>query len=1277
MTPKGSIRIGVDAGESFTHAVAVRSADGAVFSALVPSTPANPPQASAQAIQSLLEQAGAPPGEIGVLLHAASATAGAFLTGEDLRLGLLVTAGARHILEVGRQALPPDGIKPPRLAPLERVLEAGGRVGPRGEEIAPLDEDAVREAARRFKELGVEAVGVCLLHAPANPAHERRARAIFSEEFPACHLALSCEAPGPAHEHERALAALAEAAARRHLHRSLGEAAARAAGGTSLLVMKSDGGAMSARRALERPLAAALSGPAAGTLTAAALARAAGLRRVIALGAGGSFSAVSLVEEGAPLVAAAARLGGEALPAPAVDLAAVPAGGSSVAWVDTEKTLRLGPRRAGAGPMCWARGGEEPTLTDALLALGWLPERLAGGALPLDRAKAEEGMARLAQALGGSPEEAAQGALEAALRGVVLAIREGTVRRGKDPREYALLAFGGMGPLLAAPAALRLGIREVVIPPGAGLAGAVGLVEAERRNAYARPHAARLEGAPPEELERLFLEMEREAGADLDAEGVPADSRAFLRAADMRYRGEAWEIAIEFPPGLPFPASLEGALACFHEAYRFQFGFDRRGRAPVETARLRLTATGKLEGPPRQALPPGRGPEGARRGERRAAFAGGAPLALPLYDRERLGPGDRLAGPAAVEDACSTTLIPPGASCEVDAWGNLRILLPPRPREAPDPLLEEVVEGALLAAEEEMEGLFRRAARSRYVGEMGVCRAALFDRRGRKLTGRPIAAQAAPVLENWPREEIREGDLFLWNDAYIAGGGAGRLPELSCCAPVFHGGELAGFALLSGHHEDIGGMAPGGLPPGATQIFQEGLLIPPVKLYEGGLPNETARRIILRNSRRREELLADLEAQAAACRAGASRLAGMFERMGAEAALGAFEALFARCEQAVREELLPRIPDGTCAMEDHVESDGAEPGRVHTLRLKMTKADGRLTLDFRGASPQARGPINWPADRDGGAFLKMWLGPLLRDLAPERAAGGGLNEGLCPLIETLLPEAGTLITPVFPAATGMGALTLQRLRSLLLGALGLATQGQMPADQEPLHWWGLRGRDLSGRFFLFREPLAGGSGARPLRDGEDALLPTPGVQGLCIEAIEARFPLKVERTAWAEDSGGPGRRRGGLGVVREIRPLADCEIVSLSDRALLSPWGANGGRAGGRFSILVNPGTPVEREAPALSGGNWVREGDLIRVATTGGGGWGDPLEREPERAREDVLLGKVSADGAMRHYGVVLNPVTHQVDGPGTRALRQFMRARRGKPPFFDRGPNYAALKR
>jgi N-methylhydantoinase B len=605
-----------------------------------------------------------------------------------------------------------------------------------------------------------------------------------------------------------------------------------------------------------------------------------------------------------------------------------------------------------------------------------------------------------------------------------------------------------------------------------------------------------------------------------------------------------------------------------------------------------------------------------------------------------------------------------------------------------DPVLLEIVEGSLAAIEMEVETAIGRTARSPMIRDAHDFRAGIHDRKLRKLTGRSYSALVHPVARDFPLETMRPGDVFFHNDVYLSEGGIGHLPDLCVTVPVFVDDaagepEVVAFVQAFGHHDDIGGAVPGSMPSQATSVFEEGLMVPPIKLWDRGVRNDAALRIMTRNSRMPDSLAADLDAECSACLMGSRRLSELFARYGRGTVEACFDALIDKTTETYRREILAKIPDGTYVWEDYAEHDGVDEPRLHTQRITMTMDSTReapLVLDFTGTSPQAKGPINHCGDYADGNFLKKWLAPILRNLAdtPERMAELDVNEGIVPLIEMRFPPPGTLLTPVFPAPTNARTFVILRLLGVLAGVIAKAVDGRMPADQETIRYTGVYGTDRDGEPYLMREVLGGGSGGRYYADGEDTIHVVPDSRNLPTEFTESRFPFLVERLGLAVDSGGAGQFRGGLGYEKHIRMLRAAHFMSIADRSILACWGVKGGRAGHPFEVTIDPGGPDEREVDALADAEPVRAGQVIRIRTTGGGGWGDPLDRAVEDVVRDVRWGKVSVDGAREDYGVV---VTHDgsepaLDATATEALRSDLRgSRTGDEPFFDRGPGYERL--
>lgn len=627
------------------------------------------------------------------------------------------------------------------------------------------------------------------------------------------------------------------------------------------------------------------------------------------------------------------------------------------------------------------------------------------------------------------------------------------------------------------------------------------------------------------------------------------------------------------------------------------------------------------------------------------------------------------------------------------------------PAAAVDPILLEIVQGTLASIEKEVEDAIGRTSRSPMIRDAHDYRAGIHDRLLRKLTGRSYSALVHPIARDFPLETMKPGDVFFHNDVYRSEGGIGHLPDLCVTVPVFapvagssaaaadgdrapdgdrDEVEVVAFVQAFGHHDDIGGAVPGSMPSHATSVFEEGLMVPPIKLWDQGVPNRAALTIMTRNSRMPDSLAGDLDAECSACLMGSRRVGELFERYGRDTVEACFDAIIANNTTTYRREILSRIPDGTTVWEDYAEHDGVDEPKLHRQRITLTKQGGatdeaRLIIDFTGTSPQARGPINHVGDAADGNFLKKWLAPILRNLAdtPERMAELDVNEGIVELIEMRFPPKGTLLTPEFPAPTNARTFVILRLLGVLSGVIAKAVDGNMPADQETIRYTGVYGRRADGSSYLMREVLGGGSGGRPHGDGEDTIHVVPDSRNLPTEFTESRFPFLVESLGLAQDSGGAGRHRGGLGYEKHIRMLEDAYFMSIADRSILACWGVKGGKAGRSFEVVIDPGGPNERVMEGLVDDEPVAAGEVIRIRTTGGGGWGDPLERDVDAVVRDVRWGKVSRGAAADDYGVVVTGDEHApvADVEATQALRTRLAAERGAPAFFDRGPGYATL--
>jgi N-methylhydantoinase A len=680
-----SLRIGIDTGGTFTDIVCVDTASGAVSVTKVPSTPANPALGLVNGVQKILGEVGSNEDSIVGLAHGTTVATNALLQGSIDSLGLIVTEGFRHVLEIARQAVP-DGygnsyfwVKPERPVPLEMIREVGGRLNFKGEELRPLSESDVREAARFFKRKNIRAVGVCLIHAYANDAHEKRVLEILREEYPEGTVSISSQVLPEYREYERTVTTLVDAFVKPHMDRYLRrvkDALGDKLGKKPFLVMQSNGGVMSAGQVVNKPITTALSGPAAGVLGSAVIAKLAGFENIVTLDAGGTSTDLSLIERGAPHLTNAGSVGPFPVRIPMIDIETIGTGGGSIAWVSREGHLKVGPKSAGAdpGPMCYPKGGNQPTITDANLVLGRLPAALIGGGIALDVTRAKSGMADLAQRLGAkmTPLQMAAGIIEIANWNQANRIRQMTIQRGIDPREFALLSFGGAGPVQSAAVAQLIGMKATIIPPSPGNLAAFGLLAVDWRNDQMVTRVMPEEKIDLAAIADIYAGLEADAVRRLAADGIAKDRVRLVREADLRYAGQSMEVRVVAPAGKIDRAFVDALIDAFHAAHRRNFGYDYKDEQKIEIVNFCVSGFGMIERPSLPKLSAKPDAKAAPKG-RRLVYFDDAMRDTEIFDRATLPPGAAIEGPAIVEEFGSTSVVFPGQVLHVDDHGIMVI----------------------------------------------------------------------------------------------------------------------------------------------------------------------------------------------------------------------------------------------------------------------------------------------------------------------------------------------------------------------------------------------------------------------------------------------------------------------------------------------------------------------------------------------------------------------------------------------------------------------------
>ncbi|MCB9591350.1 MAG: hydantoinase B/oxoprolinase family protein [Sandaracinaceae bacterium] len=1072
---------------------------------------------------------------------------------------LVITEGFEDVLRIGDQTRPElfdvEVRRPPPLT--EDVVGVTSRGTAAG---TPLAEGTLGPLP------DVRSVAIVVLHGPRVPALERS----LAEQARAAgvpHVSVSHEV-----DHEQGLLARAETcvvdAYLTPLLRDYVATLSADLAGSTLRVMQSSGALTDA--ATFRGRDAVLSGPAGGVVALRWICAEAGIERAIGLDMGGTSTDVCRVA-GAADRTYEARVAGVRLRAPMMAIHTVAAGGGSLCRLDGER-LTVGPWSAGAtpGPLCYGHpDATEPALTDVHVALGRLP----GDRFPfaLDVARPRAALEAIAERVGAPLEQVASGFLEVAVASMAEAIRRVTIARGHDPRDHALVVFGGAGGQHACRIARRLGIERVVLHPLAGVLSALGMGVASLGWHGERDLAGRdVEGLSDDDLDAVFTPLEARGRAAL------ADAARSARRLDLRYAGTETGFTIDVGPGL---------AEAFAARHRAELGYDRPGHPIVATtARVELT----LDAPP-VAPPPleVRAPAAPLRHQR--AWVGEAYDEVPVYAREALGRGATLTGPALVLDDVGALVLEPGWSLEVAADGRLELQdhgAVTEPAARIHAVTLEVLSNAYMAIAEQMGVVLRRTAMSTNIRDRLDFSCAVFDGEGRLVANAPhipvhlgaMGETVRAVLDAHPRPA--PGDVFVSNDPSAGGS---HLPDVTVVSGVHVDGALRFFVASRGHHADVGGITPGSMPPFSSSLDEEGVVFRAVRVvHDGRFDRDGVRERLLAGAfpaRRPDEVIADLEAQIAANRRGADLLVELCARHGVETV--------AEYMDHAQRDAATRVADAIEALGDgvHVFEDALDDGT--RIRVRAEVQGRRLSIDFTGTGPElVDSNLNAPRAVTVAAVLYV-----LRSLVGEPIP---LNAGCLGPVSLVIPAGSVLDPSPGRAVCGGNVETSQRVVDVLLGALGRAAASQGTMNNVT----------FGDSSFGYYETIAGGAGAGPGFSG------TSGVHTHMTntritdpEVLEDRFPVRLRRFALRAGSGGAGRFRGGDGVVRELEALAPLSFTILSERRARAPFGLAGGGDGARGrNVLERDGE--EREL----GGRAALElavGDRVRVETPGGGGYG------------------------------------------------------------------------
>ena len=675
-------RLGIDVGGTFTDLLLFNDDTGEIHLLKTPSTPHDQSVAILTGIERIVAETGVSPSAIQTLLHGTTVSTNIVLEETGAKVGLIVTENFEQILHMARSQTPGPlagwmiMVKPDPLADLELTRGVPERVDARGEVVTPLDEGRARAVIGELSDSGVESITVSLLHSYANPAHEQRIKAIIQEMGVDVPVSLSSEILPEFREYERTLVAVMNAyvGPRMRTYLSSFEEKLRAIQfSPHVNIVRSDGGLMSVQRASESPVHTMLSGPAGGVSGAAFVSALAGQPDALGFDMGGTSTDVSLIRDGKPTISRQTSLGYYPIKVPSVEIHSVGAGGGSIAHVPMTGALRVGPESAGAvpGPACYAKGGDRPTVTDANLVLGRLPPSLLGGEIRLDVKAAEEAVDKIGRALGLDTHRAAQGMLDIVNENMFGALRLLTVQKGLDPRDFALVAFGGAGPLHGNALAMLAGCYPVIVPPTPGVLSALGFLYSDVKNEFAQTFIRSLDDAQPGQVNEILAKLGSEAKSWLREEGIGEQDQDLHYEVDVRYFRQGYEFSLDVDPDRLLNGGMTDIVARFGTAHERLYGF--KLDHPVELVNLRAVGTGRVVKVEFPRFEKGDGDPSPAVVEQHRVYFDGNFVTANIYDRDLLSAGNRIPGPAVIVQKDSTTVIHPGHVGEVDEYLNILI----------------------------------------------------------------------------------------------------------------------------------------------------------------------------------------------------------------------------------------------------------------------------------------------------------------------------------------------------------------------------------------------------------------------------------------------------------------------------------------------------------------------------------------------------------------------------------------------------------------------------
>ena len=1256
-------RLGFDIGGTFTDIVLYNTKKKEIHLHKCLTTPGDPSIGVINGIKELLKNLNLSLSKISHAIHGTTLITNAIIERKGCKLGYLTTLGFRDSLEMGteqRYDIHDLFLSFPK--PLVRRSwrrEINERISRDGKIISAIDPKEVLKQVKNLVKEGVEAISICFLHSYKNPRHEKIAHNIIKKNFPNIHVSISSEVHPQIREYERASTTTANAYVQPlsseyiiNLSKSLKEL------GFSghFHLIQSSGGLAAPKTCVDLPIRFLESGPAGGAQNTAYIGKHINKPDIISFDMGGTTAKTCLIQNSQPEVASFLEVGrvhrfkkGSGFPvySPVIDLIEIGAGGGSIAKVNELGLLKIGPESAGAdpGPACYGLGGTEATVTDALLLLGFLdPNFFLGGKMKLNKQASEKAIEKISKKLSLSPIDTAWGIYELVCENMAGSIRIHIVEKNSDPRSYAIAAMGGAGPLHAAHVAKKLGIKEIIVPPASGAASAFGFLTAPTSFEMSQSYPMNLNNLKINLIKSLLKKLESQCKKKLKDAGTNNEKINVEIYADMRLSGQMHEISVKLSEKDLLSKKIISLIKNKFEKEYIRLYTHLYRNASIQIMNWRVVCKGDS---PKLSIQNKKTKEKINplKNYRKVYFKEiGKYNDVPVYDRYKINENNIINGPAIIEEEESTTIIPPNINMTIDDQLNIRIklgdinkknnlltttddLLNSIKKIESDPIGLEVMWSRMINITEECWQTVIKTAFSLVIGEAQDFGCEILDSKGNQIVHSPrampvfnltlpIAVKA--MIDSFPTQTLKKGDILATNDPWLC---AGHAYDIAVAAPVFYNNRVVAFVGVVGHVSDIGGTLN---HLKAQEIYEEGLQIPPTKLFVEGKPNQDIFNIIRENVRNPDQVLGDVHALVSACLTGSERIIEFMQEYGMND-LESFALVVQKRAEIAMRKAIKKLPDGI--YKNTIKGDGIK--ETLNYPVKIVVKNDNIEVDYKGAPPQTKQGGSNCTFSYSAAHTAYALKCILTPEIPS-------NIGCYKPMSFKAPK-GSIFNCDKPMAVNTRTRSGWYIAPNIFLALSKASPNNVIAYIGLPSMIEVYGFDKNNKSYHDQLFQGGGQGGSIHRDGKSGVLYPTSAANTSVEMFENRAPILVICKEFVIDSAGAGYKRGGLGQIVKIRKLYDDKIISkagIYPNGIMSP---TNGLFGGKPSLVAKAWF-INRNNKKIdlgTGGiiDLISPKEVACLRLAGGSGYGNPRKRKIKDIKNDLKEEYVSLTKATKDY--------------------------------------------